>query len=680
LSLRGDEVDISCLIGLCTAMAQTVDGAASAAAAAGVAASAANAANAASAAASSATEGWRDDASTMLFVALLCVVAAHALTNTLVKRYEKKMVELMNEDSSAAFAGAMPGTGDFTAESLLKAIDGRRRAMLIALIGIVGLYAIAATVVMRLFGPDHGSTRVGIVHDLTSLMLFASVSAPVVLLGVSASNFERLFWRWCAPPTFVAVALQAALIYEPTDTTRLLEVGGALVALVLLTATVLFARRWLMPQLAGRGWRRLGGSAWGSAMFTGVSAFAAFSLVFIALPAASIGRMAIGALVGGIAIGLMWFALIDRIRRIVAPLLAMSGFAAISSMVGMSMLLDHALPNSPLGALALTLLAGAVTLYFVLSWVGLAHEQKVFSDAQFQVFCWLLTAGAIVVVFTALATPETHSLDAIGLYLALLGCTGLALLAYWAVVRYGIQPLPTNRRLLVLRVFSAHRSGERLLDELEEYWRTIGPIMLIGGTDVAKRTIDPAKAANFVRRRLDDICVPNLFMLVKRIEGMDELPDPDGRYRVNEFFCTKDLWKQAVARLLSMSDAIVLDLTEFTAKNGGTAWELGLLSQRGALARTVCMVSAQTDLEAVRRVLRLPPGSPLPAGSVIEIECEVNGRRLVEALLQRLPPVPLSRPVPAELPLDDLDLQPADGGHDAPGARPAPAAIAPATA
>lgn len=642
-------MDTGCLIGLCAAAAQGVDDAASAAT---VAASAA-------ASAASATAGtWRDEASALLFVALLCVVAAHSLTNTLVRRYEKKMIELMNEESSAAFAGSMPGAGDFTAEGLLQAIDGRRRAMLIALIGIVGLYAAAATMVMRVFGPDHGSTHVGFVHDLTSLLLFASVSAPVVLLGVSASNFERLFWRWCAPPTFVAVALQAALINERTDATRLLEVGGAFAALVLLTATVLLSRRWLMPRLppALRGW--LGGSRWRSAVFTVLVALVAFFVVAVPLSEQSIGRMAIGGVVGGIAIVVMWFALVDRIRRIVAPLLAMSGFAAIAAMFGMGMLLDRAMPDSVFMALALTLLAGAITFYFVLSWVGLAHEQKVFSDAQFQVFCWMLTAGAIVVVFTALATPETQRLDAIGLYLALLGCTGLALLAYWAVVRYGIRPLPTNRRLLVLRVFSAERSGERLLDELEEYWRTIGPIMLIGGTDVAKRTIDPAKAANFVRRRLDDICVPNLFMLHKRVAAMDELPDPDGRYRVNEFFCTNDLWKQAVALLLNLSDAIVLDLTEFAARNAGTAWELGLLSQRGALARTVCLVSARTDLNAVRRVLRLPPDSPLPAGSVIEIEREVNGRRLVEALLQRLPAVPLARPVPAALPLDEPDAQP----------------------
>lgn len=636
------------------------DAASAAASAASAAASAAGTANA--------TAESLFEASVVFGFAMISAIVAHAVTNTVVQRYESKMVQLMNEDSSAAFSTAMPGSVEVGAEALLQAIDRRRRALLAALVGVVALYAVAATVVMRLFGPEHDSTRVGLVHDLVSLVLFAAVSAPVVLLGVSASNFERQFWRWCAPPFFIGVALQTALMNQVVDAARLLEVLTAFAALVLITAGVLLRRHWLLPRLTGRAQRWLG-----SKLFATVAVVVGVGVLAVALPGAY-DRMAFGAGMGAVAIGVLRYALIDRVRRIVAPLLAMAGFAAFAALCAMAALAMRTMSGPGfigVVGLALMVLASIVAFYAVLSWVGLAHEQKVFSDAQFQVFCWMVTAGAIAVGFTAMSVPEEKRLDGIGLYLALMGCTALALLVYWAVVRYGIPSLPTNRRLLVLRVFSAERSGERLLDELEEYWRTIGPIMLIGGTDVAKRTIDPAKAANFIRGRLDDICVPNLFMLVKRVEGMDELPDPDGRYRVNEFFCTRDLWKQAVARLLSMSDAIVVDLTEFTARNAGTAWELGLLEQRGALERTVCLVSAQTDLEAVRRVLRVPPGRPLPAGSVIEVEREVDGRRLVEALLQRLPAVPMARPVPDELPLDAPDTEPQAPEIDLPAARPA---------
>jgi hypothetical protein len=154
---------------------------------------------------------------------------------------------------------------------------------------------------------------------------------------------------------------------------------------------------------------------------------------------------------------------------------------------------------------------------------------------------------------------------------------------------------------------------------------------------VAERTIDPAKAANFLRGRLRDIFVPSLHVLHKRVAAMDETPDPDGRYRVNEFFCFDDIWKEAVQMLLDSSDAIVLDLSEFTAERRGTAYELGLLTERRALPRTVFLVSALTDLDAVRAALHVAPGSALPAGSVIQVEHSVDGKQLVEALVQRIP-------------------------------------------
>jgi hypothetical protein len=116
---------------------------------------------------------------------------------------------------------------------------------------------------------------------------------------------------------------------------------------------------------------------------------------------------------------------------------------------------------------------------------------------------------------------------------------------------------------------------------------------------------------------------------------MDETPDPDGRYRVNEFFCFDDIWKEAVELLLESSDAIVLDLSEFTAERQGTAFELGLLSERGALSRTIFLVSKATDLAALHAAL--PPGASLPADSVIQVERSVDGKQLVEALVHRIP-------------------------------------------
>jgi hypothetical protein len=345
-----------------------------------------------------------------------------------------------------------------------------------------------------------------------------------------------------------------------------------------------------------------------------------------------------GSLAGAAAIGLCYFTMVDRIRRIVAPLLAAGLFTFVATTIAVLAAGWSATENPWVILFAIpaaALVLGVLGASFMLSWIGLAYEQKVFSDAQFQVFCWMITVAGVVICVGTIVRENAKLLDPMNLWL--LSATGLALIVYWLITRYGIQPLDSNKRLLVLRVFSKERRGERLLDELEYRWRFIGPIVLIGATDVAKRTIDPAKAANFLRRRMEDIFVPSVHVLHKRVAAMDETPDPDGRYRVNEFFCFDNTWREAVRLLLDSSDAIVLDLSEFTADRQGTTWELGQLRERGALPRTVFLVSEQTDSDAVCAALHLPPGSELPAGAVIRVDRSVDGAEVVEALVRRIP-------------------------------------------
>jgi hypothetical protein len=66
---------------------------------------------------------------------------------------------------------------------------------------------------------------------------------------------------------------------------------------------------------------------------------------------------------------------------------------------------------------------------------------------------------------------------------------------------------------------------------------------------------------------------------------IDLEPDPDTRYRVNEFFCAGEIWIAAARHLMLRCDVIVIDLRQFHAGRLGTATELEMLSQLGALDR-----------------------------------------------------------------------------------------------
>lgn len=619
-------MEISCLVGVCSALAQTAGEAAEAAAPAASAASDAGAA-----------AGTIGDV--LKAVGVLCVIAAQLRAGRIVRRYQKDLVGLMGAASKSVFGAFEDVRWD--AATLLAGLESRRRAVLAVLTGVVTVYSLAAALVLIGFAESRHSAALTWLSVGVSFLMFASFSAPVVLLGVSASNFNRLFWSWFAPATFTAVAMQA-MVANVAPEERLDHVTRALL-IVLAVSVAAVALRHGLPlrhRLALVAWRArrpvLSVVILVLAALVAIVAFAGLAAEEVFL------HVFVGCIVGALAIGLCYFTLVDRIRRIVAPLLAAGYFAAIGAALMLFELLNErvdALGELAGGAAAIALIAGALgagwlARQFVLSWIGLAYQQKVFSDAQFQVFCWMLSVSGAVVSVNTLASDTRKLLDPVNLLL--LGATLLALVVYWAVTRFGLRPLASNKRLLVLRVFSRERRSERLLDELEYRWRFIGPIVLIGGADVAERTIDPDKAANYLRGRMKHVFVPNVHELNKRVVAMDEAPDPDGRYRVNEFLCFDDLWKEAVRRLLDASDAVVVDLSEFSAERRGTAYELGLLREFDALPRTVFLVSGRTDLAAARAALGLGADAALPV-AVIQVESAPDGKQLVEALVQRIP-------------------------------------------
>ncbi|MBJ6610482.1 MAG: hypothetical protein JG718_09010 [Candidatus Thiothrix moscowensis] len=175
------------------------------------------------------------------------------------------------------------------------------------------------------------------------------------------------------------------------------------------------------------------------------------------------------------------------------------------------------------------------------------------------------------------------------------------------------QPKPAS--LLLLRVFGHRLRSRQLLDQLSQRWSFIGPISLISAPDLAATNLEPDELLQFWGLRLRNLFVASEEDLQRRLGSFDAKPDPDGRYRINEFFCYDNTWKATVHALAVRSDAVLMDLRGFGEHNKGCSFELGLLLAEVPLARVVLLVDATTQRDALLRLLE-ELWQQLPADSV----------------------------------------------------------------
>jgi len=184
------------------------------------------------------------------------------------------------------------------------------------------------------------------------------------------------------------------------------------------------------------------------------------------------------------------------------------------------------------------------------------------------------------------------------------GIAGLGgFVVYRTVAQLGLSvssrrtPPEPGRRLLVLRVFGFRGRSEKLFDSVAQRWRFRGGVAMIAGTDLAARTMDPDDTLAFLAGELQSRFVRGPQDLQDHLMKMDESPDPDGRFRVAEFFCYANTWSDTLAALLRRSDAILMDLRGFSEKNNGCIFELKQLTAQQRLGDTVFVVDAGSDLK-----------------------------------------------------------------------------------
>jgi len=230
-------------------------------------------------------------------------------------------------------------------------------------------------------------------------------------------------------------------------------------------------------------------------------------------------------------------------------------------------------------------------------------------------------------------------------YIGMLGYVGYEVTVKWGLQRVRNETdVDQNVNLMLLRVFRFQSRTEKLFREISLRWRYIGNIQLIAAPDLASVLLNPHKLIDFIGGRTKTGFVQNSADLDQRIQELDAQPDPDSRYRVNEFYGYEDTWLITVRRLMARSNAVLMDLRSFSRSSRGCIEEINLIFSIVALKHVIFMIDEDTDLTHLKKIMRLAfetrePASPNRLSSkntVNLVRIDKFSERLVNFLLKKL--------------------------------------------
>lgn len=257
----------------------------------------------------------------------------------------------------------------------------------------------------------------------------------------------------------------------------------------------------------------------------------------------------------------------------------------------------------------------AIILVFgTLAWLFLRraarrYQNKQASDQMFTLdSVWLLVTSLQVLL--QMGSSGAASL----LFLLAFGGYQVALKLGLRRIRLAEQP-GKPQPMLLLRVFGHAARARTLADQIGQTWRHAGPINMIGGPDLATDLLEPDELMTFWSGKLRQSFVVSPAELESRLRNLDEKRDPDGRYRINEFFCHDNTWQSTVHALSRRSAVVLMDLRGFGKENRGCEFELAMLLGEVPLGCVVVLIDRTTRTEELKVLLdsawrEVPASSP----------------------------------------------------------------------
>ena len=261
---------------------------------------------------------------------------------------------------------------------------------------------------------------------------------------------------------------------------------------------------------------------------------------------------------------------------------------------------------------------GALASFACVRWLAVHYHTRRASDQ-------MLGVDVLMVIFTL-----SSLLSLAPAFGWVAGASAIpAFAAYSLGARYGLRrrqrlaPPVEPRTLLLFRVFGFDRRTQRLLQDLGQRWRYLGPIRLMGGVDLADSTLEPHEFFDFLNGRLTRAFVRNRQDLEQRLSENLPVPDPDGLFRVQEFYCHENTWRMTASYAAVKADAVLMDLRGFSPSNRGCIFEIEQLIASVPVPRIVLLIDRTTDRPFLEQTLQ-DAGVPCPATRRIIVRATIG--------------------------------------------------------